>query len=61
MKTGLFDELTGIAVTFIIVKLIIYPAILVWAVNTLFDAGISYTNPQNWLAAVALLVVAKAI
>lgn len=58
MKTG---KLTGISVAFLIAKLIIYPAILVWAINTLFDAGISYNDPQNWLAAVALLVVAKAI
>lgn len=54
-------NIIGTAVALLIGKLIVYPALLVWAINILLDAGISYNDPLNWLAAVLLLFFVRAL
>ena len=61
MSIGLFDTAKGTTVAFIIAKVIIYPALFVWGLNKLFALNISYNDPQNWLAAVVILLLTKAI
>lgn len=47
------------AVIAIFVLAILWPLVIVWALNTLFGLGIAYTF-WNWLAALVLLTAIKA-
>lgn len=47
------------AVIAIFVLAILWPLVIVWALNTLFGMGIAYTF-WNWLAALVLITAIKA-
>jgi hypothetical protein len=42
-----------------LILIVFWPLVIVWAMNTLFGLGIAYTF-WNWLAALVLLLAIKA-
>lgn len=59
----LFKFFGGLGVIGVIIAffalIVLWPLVIVWALNTLFGMGIAYTF-WNWLAALVLLLAIKA-
>lgn len=60
---ALFKLFGGLGIVGVIIAMILlvvlWPLVIVWALNTLFGLGIAYTF-WNWLAALVLLLAIKA-